>query len=200
MRVQSDTEGPPPLLVQLQGGASSASPIIQTGWAFHEADVLEITRTIQPTSSLIESASFEYSTAGNYTAAFHVWNEAGLSQAATEEIIVWTLTPTPTVTETPSPTRTATASETPTVTRSPTFTTTVTPTATAAMATIKEMDLDGDDVISAGDLLRLIPAMRQSQSLTDQHHEGDFNRDGRIDCLDLWLFGNQWGREIVEEN
>ncbi len=109
-----------------------------------------------------------------------------------------TATPTPTPTGTP----TATASETPTVTLSPTLTTTVTPTATATavIATIKEMDMDGDDVICAGDLLRLIPAMRQNQGRTDQHHEGDFNRDGKVDCKDLWLLGNQWGREIVEEN
>ncbi len=130
-------QGAAPLAVALIGKATDSDGLlVQYGWAFHEAQVVEATGSIA--SATVEAATSRiYLEAGQYRVVFRVWDDRGAVSGATEEIHVWTPIPThtPTMTTTAtwtnSPTFTATPTATSTPINTPTFTLTNTPTITA---------------------------------------------------------------------
>ena len=101
----------------------------------------------------------------------HIWNRESIRQNSglktiynetgfiSQQITVWTLTPTPT--NTPIP--------------------------TATLHPFTEFDLDGNGEIEIGDLLDFIECMSNNDLRCD------FNDDGIVDRLDLFILSNGWG-------
>lgn len=127
--VVSATEGSPPLSVDFLGSGTDSDGVFALySWVLNSILVEKAT-----SESIISSAtSYTYTNPGIYEVVFSATDDRGGSDSAVSEIVVWTLTPTPTFTFTNTPTFTPTNTYTltPTPTNTPTNTVTPTPTNT----------------------------------------------------------------------
>jgi len=168
--------GPAPLTLDLVGSATDTDGLlVQYGWAFTDAEVIDVTGSLSSATAEIET-SYTYLAPGSYSLGFWVWDNRGAIAAATGEIVVWT--PTPPSTATPTPTHSATSSPTLSPTQTPTPTVTPTNTATdTATATSTETKLP---------------------TATPTPIPGDTNNDGRINSNDLFFFAHYWRKPASE--
>lgn len=144
-------QGPAPLSVNLSGsGVDSDGVLVQYRWLFGDPTIEDVTRTAS--SSLVsDSTTRLYTNPGTFELGFQVKDNREATADATAVLVVWTNTPTATVTLTPTRTNTAT----PTATETPTNTPVFTPTPGPDDIDPERSDINDDGVVDYNDQLLL---------------------------------------------
>lgn len=109
--------GTPALDVVLTGDATTEINIVSYSWGFEIEDIFWATFNVTPATQVSDvTAAHDYGVWGDYVATFRVTDASDNNYSATQEIAVYS--PTPTIT--PTSTITATSTQTPTPTGTPT--------------------------------------------------------------------------------